>query len=377
MFGYTVTENLSSMVIRVSAKEKYNIRTWKCLNMFKPNFTITNQILNNLVNIASSREAILNSHLIPKWEVSLRREATIKNAHASTSIEGNPLTIEEVSTLAAGRKVMVTKKDREEVLNYLNVLENISSYSLDGKIKENSLLRMHKDLTKETLQHEDYSGRYRDSQVLVVNNNTGEVVFTPPPSEEVPKLIKELLDWLNSPETKIVNDILTAGITHYEFVRIHPFVDGNGRTARALATLILHIRDFDAKRFFALDDYYNSDRRSYYDALKSIDQDSLDLTGWLEYFTEGVLVSISQVKERVLRLSSGKLKKDKKGQIALTDRQMKVIEHINRKGKITSGYVADMFGISRQAALKELTKLVDLGVIKLIGTGRGAHYILE
>jgi len=67
--------------------------------------------LNNLVDISSSREAILNSHLIPKWEVSLRWEATIKNAHASTGIEGNPLTIEEVSTLAAGRKVMKSPDD--------------------------------------------------------------------------------------------------------------------------------------------------------------------------------------------------------------------------------------------------------------------------
>ncbi len=345
--------------------------------MFNPNFKITNRILNNLVEITSSREAILNSHLIPKWEVSLRREATIKNAHASTGIEGNPLTIEEVSTLASGRKVMVAKKDREEVLNYLNVLEHIAEYSPDSKIGEKTLLKMHKDLTKETLQREDYSGRYRDRQVLVVNGNTGEVVFTPPPSDEVPGLVEDLLEWLDSHETRDTNDILVAGITHYEFVRIHPFVDGNGRTARALSTLILYIRGFDAKRFFALDDYYNSDRRSYYDALKSVDQSILDLTGWLEYFTEGVLVSISQVKGRVLRLSSDKLKKDKKGQIALTERQMRIIEHLNRKGKITSGVVADMFGVSRQAALKELTKLGDIGVIRLVGSGRGAHYVLE
>lgn len=345
--------------------------------MFNPNFNITNQILNNLVDIASSREAILNSYLIPKWEVSLRREATIKNAHASTSIEGNPLTIEEVSTLAAGRKVMVAKKDREEVLNYLSVLENLPDYSSEGKVFEKNLLKMHKDLTKGTLEFEEYSGKYRDRQVVIANRITGEVVFTPPPTDDVPKLTRELLEWVNSYETRDINDILVAGIFHYEFVRIHPFVDGNGRTSRALATLILYLRGFDAKRFFALDDYYNSDRPSYYNALKSVDQKTLDLTGWLEYFTEGVLVSISQVRDRVLRLSSDKLKKDKRGQISLTDRQMKIIEHLNRKDKITSGEVADMFGISRQAALKELTKLVDVKVIRLIGTGRGAHYVLE
>jgi len=344
--------------------------------MFDPNFQITNKILNNLVEISSSRVAIINSHLIPKWEVSLRREATIRIAHASTSIEGNPLTIGEVSTLASGRKVMVAKKDREEVLNYLDVLENIQEYSSDGCINEECLLRMHKDLTKGTLPLEEYSGRYRDRQVVVANRITGDVVFTPPPARDVSDLTRQLLEWVDSYDTKDINDILVAGITHYEFVRIHPFVDGNGRAARALATLILYLREFDAKRFFALDDFYNSDRASYYAALKSVDQETLDLSEWLEYFTEGVLVSISQVKNRVLRLSSDKLKNDMNGQITLTERQMKIIEHMNRNGKITSGAVSDMFGFSRQAALKELAKLVDMGVIRLEGTGRGSHYVI-
>ncbi|MDY6930674.1 MAG: Fic family protein [Halobacteriota archaeon] len=344
--------------------------------MFKPNYQITNKILNNLVEIESSRVTVINSHLIPKWEVSLRREAKIKNAHASTNIEGNPLTIEEVSTLASGRKVMVARKDREEVLNYLNVLEKIEEYSIDGIITEELLLKMHTDLTNGTLPIDEYSGRYRDRQVVVANRITREIIFTPPPSSDVSDLTKELLEWVNSYESKEINDILVAGITHYEFVRIHPFVDGNGRTARSLATLILYLREFDAKRFFALDDFYNSDRASYYATLKSVNQETLDLTEWLEYFTEGVLVSITQVKNRVLRLSSDKLKNDRNGQIALTERQMKIIENINRKGKITSGDVSDMFGFSRQAALKELTKLVDSGVIRLEGTGRGSHYVI-
>ena len=111
-----------------------------------------------------------------------------------------------------------------------------------------------------------------------------------------------------------------AGISHYELVRIHPFVDGNGRTARALATLILYLRGFDIKRFFALDDYYDSDRPAYYAALQSVNQETLDLTGWLEYFTGGVLISLSKVKERVLQLSLEKRKRNAKGQIALSER---------------------------------------------------------
>ncbi len=344
--------------------------------MFAPNFRYTNRIVNNLVEITSAREIILNSYLVPKWEVSLRRDALIKAAHASTAIEGNPLTLDEVSQLAEGREVMASRKAKQEVLNYLNVLERIEKYQNGGNVTEKSILRMHKDVTKETLDSFEHEGNYREIQVYVGNRITGEVTFMPPPPQDVPVLMGALIEWLNSDDSCNLSPVLVAGMSHYEFVRIHPFVDGNGRTARALATLILHLREFDIKKFFALDDYYDSDRMAYYNALKSVDPETIDITDWLEYFTEGVLISISKVKERVLKLSLEKRKKEEKGQIALTERQMKIIEHLQRNGRITTGDMAKMFGVTRQAALKELSKLVEMEVIKLEGKGRGAHYVL-
>lgn len=93
--------------------------------MFKPNFRCTDKIVTNLTFIPESRAIILNSPLIPKWEVSLRRDALLRSAHSSTAIEGNPLSLEEVSALAAGRDIMVRRKDKQEVLNYLEALERI------------------------------------------------------------------------------------------------------------------------------------------------------------------------------------------------------------------------------------------------------------
>lgn len=345
--------------------------------MFKPQFNYTNKIVNNLVEIASAREILLTSYLVPRWEISLRREALIRATHASTAIEGNPLTLEEVSKLAQGRKVTATRKAKQEVLNYLRVLEKIDQYHEDGIITEHSILTIHKALTRETLENPDWEGTYRKIQVVVGNRITGEVIFTPPPPAEVPRAMADFIPWLDSKSTLDLHPVLVAGISHYELVRIHPFVDGNGRTARALATLILYLRGFDIKRFFALDDYYDSDRPAYYAALQSVNQETLDLTGWLEYFTDGVLLSLSKVKERVLQLSLEKRKRNAKGQIALSERQMRIIELIQSNGRITTGEVAKMFTITRQAALKELNKLVDLAVIKLVGQGRGAHYILS
>ena len=344
--------------------------------MFKPNFSYTHNIVNNLVEITSARELILNAYLVPKWEISLRREALIRAAHASTAIEGNPLTLEEVSQLARGRKVVAARRAKQEVLNYLNVLEHIEKYQENGRVKEEHILNLHKDITKETLENPDWEGKYREIQVYVGNRITGEIIFMPPPPEEVPSLMKNFIKWLNSEEALKIHPVLVAGISHYELVRIHPFVDGNGRTARVIATLILYIREFDIKRFFALDDYYDSDRRAYYSALKSVNQKTLDLTQWFEYFTEGIKVSILRVKEKVLQLSIEGKRRKEKGQIALTERQMKIIEVIQRNGRITAGDVANMFKITRQAALKELSKLVELDVITLRGKGRGAHYVL-
>ncbi len=345
--------------------------------MFNPNFKYTHKIVKNLVDIASAREIILNSYLVPKWEVSLRRDALIRAAHASTAIEGNPLTLEEVSQLAQGRNITATRKAKQEVLNYIGVLENIEKYQEKGKITEKIVLKLHKDTTKETLEAPEHEGRYRELQVYVGNRITGKVVFMPPPPEDVPALMSGFIGWVNSDEAHDLDPVIVAGISHYEFVRIHPFVDGNGRTARALAALILHLKEFDIKKFFALDDYYDSDRNAYYRALDSVDPKTLDLTQWLEYFTEGVLLSLSKVKEKVLQLSLERHKKETKGQVALTEKQTKIIEHIISGGQITSGEIQEMFKISRQAAHKEITKLVELNLIEQKGSGRAIYYVIK
>lgn len=344
--------------------------------MFRPNFKYTDKIVKDLTQIASARELILNSPFIPKWEVSLRREAIIRSAHSSTAIEGNRLSLEQVSDLADGREIMATRKDKQEVLNYLKVLESIDKLASRKKISEKDVLKIHKMVTKGTLEDLASCGAYRNRYVVVGNRITGEVIFRPPSNEEVPKLMRALIAWLNSSEAQALDPVIEAGIAHYEFVRIHPFIDGNGRTARVLATLMLYLRGFDAKQFFCLDDYYDSDRQSYYRVLRGIDPKTLDLTYWLEYFVTGVKISMAAVKERVVRLSSERLRKSKKGQIALTERQMKIVERIIQNKKVSIGEISEMFKVSRQAALKEINKLTEHGAIQLIGKGRGAYYVL-
>ena len=344
--------------------------------MFKPNFNFTNKIVRNLTLIAESRAIVLNAPLIPKWEVSLRRDAILRSAHSSTAIEGNPLSFEEVSNLAAGRDIIVRRKDKQEVLNYLKALEIMPDFAEQNPFAVKDFLKIHKIVTDKTLENPGDEGIFRNREVFVGNRFTSEVVYRPPSTDKVPMLVDNFFNWFNSKEAIEIDSVIHAGITHYEIVRIHPFIDGNGRTARVMATLVLYKRGFDVKRFFTLDDYYDHDRNSYYEALKNVDQKTLDLTGWLEYFTDGVSISIKAVRDKVVGLSKNIKFLKERGQVALTERQMNIVECIVEKGNITNRDIRKIFDISNRAAMDEISKLIDMKVLKKVGKGRSTKYEL-
>ncbi len=352
--------------------------------MFKPKYTISDTIIRQLTEIAVSRDIIDRAKLVPKWELSFRKDALIHAAHSSTHIEGNQLTLEEVSLLALGREVSAMRRDKQEVLNYLHVLSRLEKYIPKNSFSAPLLLKVHKDLVKQALTNSADEGAFRNRAVVIGHRDVGGrtvVTFRPPPANEVPGLVKSFISWLNHPQTGNIHAVLTAGIAHYELVRIHPFIDGNGRTARVLATLVLFSRGFDTRRFFALDDYYDSDRIAYYDALKSVNPKSLDLTEWLEYFCEGVAFTVGKVREKIEQLCRGGRRgnfSDIGGpQVSLTERQMSIVEAIGRSGKITSREMQAMFKISPQAVHKEIKKLLYQKVICLVGKGRAARYELN
>lgn len=350
---------------------------------FKPNYRITDKILNNLTLIASAREVIEQASLVPKWEANLRRQALLHNTHSSTAIEGNKLSLEQVESLSQGKEITAAQKDKQEVLNYIAALEKIPEFAPTSVINAEILLKIHEILTRNTLKSSSDCGVFRNRQVYVgkhVFDATGfreEVVYMPPETDKVPELIDEFIDWLNLilSGNNGLNPVLIAGIAHYEIARIHPFIDGNGRTARLLATLILYLSGFDHRRIFALDDHYDRDRPAYYAALGTVDKETLDLTKWLEYFTDGVAFSVIEVKDAVLRLGS-KGKKGLRSQVTLTPRQMKIVEFINVHGKVTNKDLQTLFQVSAQSVHKELSRLVELKVIKSQGASRSLSYIL-
>ena len=232
---------------------------------------------------------------------------------------------------------------------------------------------MHKDLTKNLLKNPEYEGKFRDTRVFIGNLHTKKINYIPPDAYKVPGLIDELLDWLNN-STDEMYPVIIAGILHYELVRIHPFVDGNGRTSRLMATLILSIHKFNIDNYFTLDEYYNQDRQAYVDALKSADKNH-DLTNWLEYFCQGVLYSIDKVKSEVLKLDQITSKYN--NTIELTPNEISVLTLLEEKKHIQNKDIQEMLNISPQASYKIIRKLKNKELIKSTGKGRNTEYNLR
>lgn len=339
--------------------------------MFEPQFKYTDKIVKYIAQIASAKEIISNAKIIPLYDTKLKHDALIKSSHYSTSIEGNPLNLEEVKTLINNNQKPTTKAE-QEVLNYFNVLNNLNKYS-DKIITKNTILSVHKDLTKDLLKNPEYEGKFRDTRVFIGNLHTKKINYIPPDAYKVPGLIDELLDWLNN-STDEMYPVIIAGILHYELVRIHPFVDGNGRTSRLMATLILSIHKFNIDNYFTLDEYYNQDRQAYVDALKSADKNH-DLTNWLEYFCQGVLYSIDKVKSEVLKLDQITSKYN--NTIELTPNEISVLTLLEEKKHIQNKDIQEMLNISPQASYKIIRKLKNKELIKSTGKGRNTEYNLR
>jgi Fic family protein len=347
--------------------------------MFKPKFQRTDALIAMIGRIEAARAVVLRAPIAARWESQLRHEALIRSAHHSTSIEGNPLSLEEVTDLLEGREVTAHPREKREVLNYVEVLDYLDRHYQkrpDKSVTEDAICRLH-HLVVHNILPEHEAGRYRQVPVVVAVPATGEIRFRPPDWDQVPSLMADLVAWLNSAQANALVPVLHAGIAHYECVCIHPFVDGNGRTARALATLILYKRGFDTRRFFALEEYYNVDRRSYYEALAAADQ-SGDLTEWLEYFVQGIAVEMVRLEQRIVTLEQivSRVAATDTAALGLSARQVRALEFLAREPRLTTALYCQWNRVSRATAQRDLADLVARGLLQPHGVGRGASYVL-
>jgi len=349
--------------------------------MFNPKYQLTNKILSDLTAIAEAKGIIDRAKILPQQELRLRRQAVIRMTHHSTEIEGNGLDMGQVEALYARKKIDAPDRDIYEVENYLNALKYIEKIVAEKKtVTEKVVLRIHKLVTDKTLAPQ-FSGHYRPGPIYVVRRQFGlpqETLYTGPEANQVPKLMADFVAWLKDSEKREINPVIVAGIAHLELATIHPFNDGNGRTARALATLMLYSQGYNFRRLFALEDYYNTNRPAYYKAInvgKNYDERRIDITSWLEYFIQGFKEEIDEVKNKILPLVTKNIDGKIKSQIYLTPEQLKIIDFLDQIGRISAKDVADVLSCPKRTAQLQLQKLKKIKLIKAIGKGKSTHYI--
>jgi len=276
--------------------------------MYQPKYSISNKVLKNIGAIEAAKEVIENAPLIPAFEKKFQSDAVIRTVHHGTHIEGNDLSLSQTKRLLEGKEVVGKSRDIQEVVNYRNVVVLLDEFTQKrGGYELEMLMDIHR-ATVEKIVSEDKVGSIRKTQVIIREEGKGEVILRPPPAVEVAYLLEDFFEWLNSDEAGDIHPILLAGIAHYILVAIHPFVEGNGRVARAFANLILLRENYDIKRFFALEEHFDQDLAGYYDAFAKVDKQSSsiakrDLTFWLEYFTLVVAVELTRIKEAIRKLS--------------------------------------------------------------------------
>ena len=344
---------------------------------FNPKFIISAKINKSLVEIERVRGFLDAIKIKGAWVSAIQKEALALESHYSTHIEGTALTLEQARKLLSGENVKgVSQDDRNELLNYKKAMDFVSTYM--GKtdpVTEGLIREIHKILVAGVRGSQAEPGKYRKVQNYVVNSRTREVVYTPPSPLEVPHLMREFADWLNRNEE--LSSVLLAGIAQFQFVHIHPFLDGNGRTARLLSTLILYKTGYDFKKLFTLSEYYDKNRPAYYKAIQSVRDNKMDMTGWFEYFVEGLRVQMNQIKQKGKSIIKYDSVFQKAKTIGLKKRQINALKFIIQNQSISRSQYVNEFKVSLRTANYDLSLLESERLIKKIGVGRAIKYMLK
>ncbi len=304
----------------------------------------------------------------------LEASAIAISAFSSTSIEGNPLPLTEVKKIIKARPKNIRDSERE-VLNYNDALISLNKKMNQGELDFSLklILNIQKDVTQGLLPRYQV-GKWRNEPVFVNDPKARKTIYWPPDHQDVEDLLKELMDFINDQSEKI-DPLILAGLFHKQFVMIHPFVDGNGRTVRLATKLLLAKMGLNIFHLFSFENYYNRQvsryfekvgvRGNYYDIFKQI-----DFTPWLEYFADGILDELMRVEKELQSMKktpSNTLSKD----------QEKILSFIQKHGFIKDSDYARLTTRAKATRSLDFKKLISLGVIEKVAQGPATYYRLK
>ncbi len=335
--------------------------------MYRPRYRITEYFLGCIERIAALQADIRTSRIRLPAKLKLQTEVFNRNVHSSTWIEGNQLSLEQVAALHERKEVRADERQKREVANYIQTLQWVLDHA-ETPLAENDLLRMHRMITRGTVNPEK-CGRYRKVQNYVVDGR-GRVVYTPPDARAVPKLMRELMAWLA--HDKSMNAVIASAIFHHQFVTIHPFADGNGRLARAASLWILYHGQYDPAHIAALDEYYAQDREKYYQKIRQARELDHDLTYWLDYIAQGIMETLEHALRRIYQLAVSPNQ-----EVALSSRQEALIHFIKQNAGCSSKDIGTAMKITRARVNQLITPLLKGGIVRAAGKARATRYYLN
>ncbi len=367
----------------ITARCRHRLMTTKKHASFNPTFTITPAMASALMRIEAVKQAIQTLPITPRVLANLRETARLFSTHYSTMIEGNRLTQEQVAQVIGDDEHFPGReRDQDEVKGYYAALDEAEHLAKRReKVSEATVRKLHA-LVMAGGKTRVKSTPYRDRQNVIRDANSKAIVYMPPEPKDVPRLMEQLINWIKQKDELPVP--IKAGIAHYQFATIHPYYDGNGRTARLLTTLILHLGTYDLKGLYALEEYYARNLKAYYEALTVgpshnyyMGRAEADITKWIAYFIEGMAASFEKVRDQALREAEKGGKDQSKLLRDLDAKQRRALTLFQKSREITARDVASLFGYKPRTAALLCQRWVEKGFLETTDPAKKSrHYKL-
>jgi len=331
--------------------------------MFEPKYNISPQLLNTLKNIAVLVNDLNKRVTDEKLFYKLAKEASIQSSYASTTIEGNPLGLTAVKDLIKNSAKNIDKT-QQEVVNYNKAIQEYA----DSKFNETTVQNIHKAITNKLLLKEK-SGKYRKEPVFIYKPLSAEIVFLPPDHKDLSRLMKDLYSFIES--NKNLDAVILAGIFHKQFVLIHPFIDGNGRTARLATTLVLKNLGINLFKLLSFENYYNANISKYFEMVGergNYYELEPDFTAWLEYFALGI-------ETELLRLVDT-LNVNQKQTLRLQKHHKIILDYLKEHAAINDRDYSKLVERAKSTRALDFAFLTKAKLIERKARGPATYYIL-
>ncbi len=315
--------------------------------------------------------ALLNPQILGR----LKKSVLVTSTGASTRIEGAKLTDEDVEKLMRGLSMQKFKdRDKQEVQGYYELLENVFTAYTKISFSESSIQHLHRELLKYVDKDSLHRGSYKkvENQVEILDDTGASVavVFATTPAWLTGKEMQELIEWTQKAITqKKIHTLIVIANFIVEFLKIHPFQDGNGRMSRILTNLLMLQLGYDYVPYVSHEKLIEDNKAEYYVVLrksqKTFGTESEDVSPWLEFF---LYVSLTQAKEALALISKESIEK------LLSPKQLLVWQYLLTTEEATPGLIAKVTGVARPTVSQAIDTLLRLKKIERIGQGRTTRY---